>query len=164
MPTISAVDVLDIRFPTSRSLDGSDAMNPDPDYSAAYVVIRTDAGDGLEGHGLTFTIGRGTEVVVAGVRALERLVLGRSTDDRCTSRRNKSQADNSQQAANGRQLHFVHLRFSPPAGKPGGTLLPRRATVLEIQLHAGQMRIAIRRARRLADGTFARQGVVRWGA
>jgi L-fuconate dehydratase len=81
MATITALEVLDIRFPTSRSLDGSDAMNPDPDYSAAYVVIRTDAGDGLEGHGLTFTIGRGTEVVVAGVRALEPLVLGRSTDD-----------------------------------------------------------------------------------
>jgi len=81
MATITALDVLDIRFPTSRSLDGSDAMNPDPDYSAAYVVIRTDAADGLEGHGLTFTIGRGTEVVVAGVRALESLVLGRSTDD-----------------------------------------------------------------------------------
>ena len=74
MPTITALDVLDIRFPTSRSLDGSDAMNPDPDYSAAYVIVRTDAGDGLEGHGLTFTIGRGTEVVVAGVRALRRAV------------------------------------------------------------------------------------------
>ena len=81
MGTITALDVADIRFPTSRSLDGSDAMNPDPDYSAAYVVIRTDDGDGLEGHGLTFTIGRGTEVVVAGVRALEPLVLGRSTEE-----------------------------------------------------------------------------------
>ncbi len=79
MATITGLEVLDIRFPTSRSLDGSDAMNPDPDYSAAYVVIRTDAVDGLEGHGLTFTIGRGTEVVVAGVRALEPLVIGRST-------------------------------------------------------------------------------------
>ena len=59
MATITALDVLDIRFPTSRALDGSDAMNPDPDYSAAYVVIATDAGDGLEGHGFTFTIGRG---------------------------------------------------------------------------------------------------------
>jgi L-fuconate dehydratase len=78
--TITALDVLDIRFPTSRSLDGSDAMNPDPDYSAAYVVLRTDAGDGLDGHGLTFTIGRGTEVVVAAVRALEPLVVGRSVD------------------------------------------------------------------------------------
>src|SRR5258705_12609497 len=81
MATITALDVLDIRFPTSRSLDGSDARNPDPDYSAAYVVIRTDAADGLTGHGLTFTIGRGTEVVVAGVRALEPLIVGRSTDE-----------------------------------------------------------------------------------
>src|SRR6266581_3450126 len=80
MATITALDVLDIRFPTSRSLDGSDAMNPDPDYSAAYVIVRTDAGDGLEGHGLTFTIGRGTEVVVAGVDALRPLVVGRRTD------------------------------------------------------------------------------------
>src|SRR6185503_15479384 len=63
MATITALDVLDIRFPTSRSLDGSDAMNPDPDYSAAYVILRTDAGDGLAGHGLTFTIGRWREVV-----------------------------------------------------------------------------------------------------
>jgi L-fuconate dehydratase len=81
MATIVAVDVLDVRFPTSRSLDGSDAMNPDPDYSAAYVILRTDAGDGLEGHGLTFTIGRGTEVVVAAVGALRPLVVGRSTDE-----------------------------------------------------------------------------------
>jgi L-fuconate dehydratase len=78
--TITALDVLDVRFPTSRSLDGSDAMNPDPDYSAAYVIVRTDADDGLEGHGLTFTIGRGTEVVVAGVDALRPLVLGRTID------------------------------------------------------------------------------------
>jgi L-fuconate dehydratase len=81
MATITALDVLDIRFPTSRSLDGSDAMNPDPDYSAAYVIVRTDGDDGLEGHGLTFTIGRGTEVVVAGVEALKPLVLGRTTED-----------------------------------------------------------------------------------
>ena len=80
MATIIALDVLDVRFPTSRSLDGSDAMNPDPDYSAAYVVVRTDADDGLEGHGLTFTIGRGTEVVVAAVDALRPLVLGRRTE------------------------------------------------------------------------------------
>src|SRR6478752_573625 len=80
MATITELEVLDIRFPTSRSLDGSDAMNPDPDYSAAYVVVRTDAGDGLEGHGLTFTIGRGTEVVVAAVDALRPLVLGRRTE------------------------------------------------------------------------------------
>src|SRR3954449_1162518 len=81
MSTIRGLEVIDIRFPTSRNLDGSDAMNPDPDYSAAYVVVRTDAGDGLEGHGLTFTIGRGTEVVVAAVGALRPLVVGRRTDD-----------------------------------------------------------------------------------
>ncbi|HKX63103.1 MAG TPA: enolase C-terminal domain-like protein, partial [Verrucomicrobiae bacterium] len=68
--------VRDIRFPTSRQLDGSDAMNPDPDYSAAYVLIETDAG--LEGHGLAFTIGRGNEVVVVAVRALAPLLLGRT--------------------------------------------------------------------------------------
>ena len=81
MSVITTLDVLDIRFPTSRTLDGSDAMNPDPDYSAAYVVLRTDAGDGLEGHGLTFTIGRGTEVVVAGVEALRPLVVGRMAEE-----------------------------------------------------------------------------------
>ena len=76
MTRIVELQARDIRFPTSRSLDGSDAMNPDPDYSAAYVVLRTDADDGLEGHGLTFTIGRGTEVVVAAVDALRPLVVG----------------------------------------------------------------------------------------
>ena len=81
-PKIVDLEAHDIRFPTSKTLDGSDAMNPDPDYSAAYVVVRTDAGDGLEGHGLTFTIGRGTEVVVAGVNALRPLVLGRDTETR----------------------------------------------------------------------------------
>jgi L-fuconate dehydratase len=78
---IASLEVLDVRFPTSRSLDGSDAMNPDPDYSAAYVVVRTDDPAWPEGHGLTFTIGRGTEVVVAAVEALKPLVVGRSTDD-----------------------------------------------------------------------------------
>jgi L-fuconate dehydratase len=80
MATITGLEVIDVRFPTSLTLDGSDAMNPDPDYSAAYVVLRTDAGDGLEGHGLTFTIGRGTEVVVAAVDALRPLVIGRSVE------------------------------------------------------------------------------------
>jgi L-fuconate dehydratase len=73
---IVALEALDIRFPTSRTLDGSDAMNPDPDYSAAYVILRTDAGDGIEGHGLTFTIGRGNELCVAAARALSPMVVG----------------------------------------------------------------------------------------
>src|ERR1043166_8717809 len=73
--TIARVDVCDVRFPTSRQRDGSDAMNPDPDYSAAYVVLRADR-PGLEGQGLTFTIGRGNELCVAAVRALAPLVTG----------------------------------------------------------------------------------------
>jgi L-fuconate dehydratase len=80
---ITDVEVLDIRFPTSRQLDGSDAMNPDPDYSAAYVVLHTDADDGLEGHGFTFTIGRGTEVVCAAVDALRPLFMHWPIEDAC---------------------------------------------------------------------------------
>ena len=76
--TIVALDVYDIRFPTSDHQDGSDAMNADPDYSAAYVVVRTDAHDGIEGHGLTFTIGRGNELCVAAAESLRPLVLGQS--------------------------------------------------------------------------------------
>ena len=67
--------VLDVRFPTSQHLDGSDAMNPDPDYSAAYVVLETDQ-PGLEGHGLTFTIGRGNEICCAAIEAMRHLVVG----------------------------------------------------------------------------------------
>ncbi|MFR9727044.1 L-fuconate dehydratase [Streptomyces sp. MS19] len=67
----------DVRFPTSRTLDGSDAMNPDPDYSAAYVRLLTDADDGHEGHGFVFTIGRGNDVQVAALRLLESRLVGR---------------------------------------------------------------------------------------
>lgn len=81
MPTtITEVMVYDIRFPTSDSLYGSDAMNSAPDYSAAYVVLRTDNADGLEGHGLTFTIGRGTEICVAAIQALTPLLLARTVE------------------------------------------------------------------------------------
>ena len=80
---VSAVDTYDIRFPTSRELDGSDAMNPDPDYSAAYVVLRTDAADGHEGHGFAFTIGRGNDVQVAAIDALRGHVLGRGVEALC---------------------------------------------------------------------------------
>jgi L-fuconate dehydratase len=75
---IAAVKMVDVRFPTSRELHGSDAMHRDPDYSAAYVVLETDRGDGIEGHGLSFTIGRGTEIVLAAVGALEPLLVGQS--------------------------------------------------------------------------------------
>ncbi|MBJ6988400.1 L-fuconate dehydratase [Devosia sp. MC521] len=71
---ITSLSTHDLRFPTSASLDGSDAMNPDPDYSAAYVVLGADGA--LEGHGLTFTIGRGNEVVVAAIKALTDRVVG----------------------------------------------------------------------------------------
>ena len=69
MTSIIDMRVLDLRFPTSQHLDGSDAMNPDPDYSAAYVILETDT-PGLEGHGLTFTIGRGNEICCAAIEAL----------------------------------------------------------------------------------------------
>ncbi|MGD0809933.1 MAG: enolase C-terminal domain-like protein [Acidimicrobiales bacterium] len=72
-------EVSDVRFPTSRFLDGSDAMNPDPDYSAAYVVVHTSGGE--VGHGFVFTIGRGNEVAVAGIRAVEHLVYGLNVDE-----------------------------------------------------------------------------------
>jgi L-fuconate dehydratase len=76
------VDVVahDIRFPTSRTLAGSDAMNPEPDYSAAYVVLRTDHPRGLEGHGFTFTIGRGNELCVAAIQSLAPLVRGQTLE------------------------------------------------------------------------------------
>jgi len=78
--TIRGLEVLDIRFPTSQTLTGSDAMNTDPDYSAAYVILKTDSPDGLEGHGLTFTNGRGTEICVAAIQAYRRLLLGRTLE------------------------------------------------------------------------------------
>jgi L-fuconate dehydratase len=78
--TVTAARVRDVRFPTSADLSGSDAMNEAPDYSAAYVVLETDRDD-LRGYGMTFTIGRGTEVVVAGVEALLPLVVGRRLRD-----------------------------------------------------------------------------------
>jgi len=78
---IIGLEALDVRFPTSRQLDGSDAMNPDPDYSAAYIVLRTDAADGLAGYGLVFTIGRGNDVQTAAIQALSHLVVGRDVDE-----------------------------------------------------------------------------------
>ncbi|WP_149193143.1 L-fuconate dehydratase [Luteimonas suaedae] len=80
MTRIVALDTFDVRFPTSRQLDGSDAMNPDPDYSAAYVTLRTDDPSGLAGHGLVFTIGRGNDVQTAALQALSHLVVGREVD------------------------------------------------------------------------------------
>jgi L-fuconate dehydratase len=78
--TITSVETFDVRFPTARAHDGSDAMNPDPDYSAAYVILHT--GDpGLEGHGFAFTIGEGTDIVVAAIRTLGRHLDGLVLED-----------------------------------------------------------------------------------
>ncbi|MGF7008234.1 L-fuconate dehydratase [Aminobacter sp. BE322] len=79
MTKIIDMRVLDLRFPTSQHLDGSDAMNPDPDYSAAYVILETDTPD-IEGHGLTFTIGRGNEICCAAIEAMRHLVVGLDMD------------------------------------------------------------------------------------
>jgi L-fuconate dehydratase len=72
----TGLDAVDVRFPTSRELDGSDAMNPDPDYSAAYVTLSTSAGDC--GYGFAFTIGRGNDVQRAAISALAPYIVGRS--------------------------------------------------------------------------------------
>jgi L-fuconate dehydratase len=78
MTKITQLRTYDLRFPTSDSLDGSDAMNPDPDYSAAYVVLETDCMH--EGHGLTFTIGRGNEICIAAIHALHDRLVGLDLD------------------------------------------------------------------------------------
>ena len=80
MIKIVDMEVLDIRFPTSQHLDGSDAMNPDPDYSAAYVILKTENPD-LTGHGLTFTIGRGNDVCCAAIAAMRHLVIGLTIEE-----------------------------------------------------------------------------------
>jgi L-fuconate dehydratase len=81
MTTITKLSVRDIRFPTSRSLDGSDAMNAAPDYSATYVILETDSPQALTGHGLTFTIGRGNEICVTAVQALSPLIVGKRLEE-----------------------------------------------------------------------------------
>jgi len=81
MTIITALEALDIRFPTSKFLAGSDAMNPDPDYSAAYVILRTDDPTLLAGHGFAFTIGRGNQVQTAALDSLSHLVVGRDVND-----------------------------------------------------------------------------------
>lgn len=81
MSTFTGITTHDVRFPTSTMLDGSDAMNPDPDYSAAYVSVHTDADDGLEGDGFVFTIGRGNDVEVAAIKALEDHLVGRNVEE-----------------------------------------------------------------------------------
>ena len=81
MTRITGITALDLRFPTSRTLAGSDAMNPNPDYSAAYVILHTDDARQLAGHGFTFTIGRGNELCVAAIESLSPLVIGQTLED-----------------------------------------------------------------------------------
>jgi L-fuconate dehydratase len=81
MVKITALETFDVRFPTSLAHDGSDAMNPDPDYSAAYVVLKTNAPDGLAGYGLVFTIGRGNDIQTTALAALRPMVVGRAVED-----------------------------------------------------------------------------------
>ena len=81
MTVFTGLETCDIRFPTSRELDGSDAMNHDPDYSAAYLIVRTDDPNGLCGHGFVFTIGRGNDVQTGALTALQHLIVGRDVDE-----------------------------------------------------------------------------------
>jgi L-fuconate dehydratase len=80
MIRITAIEAIDVRYPTSRMLDGSAAINPAPDYSAAYGVMPSNV-DGLYGHGMTFTIGRGNELCVAAINALAPLVIGATLEE-----------------------------------------------------------------------------------
>jgi len=108
-PTITDVRIVDLRFPTSRDGIGSDAVNPDPDYSAAYCILQTD--EGLEGHGLTFTLGRGTELCVSALRYLSRFAIGRRlssiTDDFAAFSRKLT--DDSQFRWLGPEKGVIHL-------------------------------------------------------
>src|ERR1700704_5369709 len=76
---ITDLEIVDLRFPTSLTNAGTDAVHKDPDYSAAYVILHTD--EGIEGHGFTFTIGRGNEVCAEAIRAFAPLVVGRDLDE-----------------------------------------------------------------------------------
>ncbi len=82
MPRITSVEVVDVRFPTSLTQDGSDAMNKDGDYSAAYVVLHTDD-PALSGYGFTFTIGRGNDLCVAAATQRAAPLAGRDVDELC---------------------------------------------------------------------------------
>ena len=79
MPVVASVVTQDVRFPTSLDLDGSDAVNVDPDYSAAYVRVVLDNGE--EGHAFVFTCGRGNEIVTSAMDSYGRLLVGRDADE-----------------------------------------------------------------------------------
>jgi L-fuconate dehydratase len=109
---IQDVEAIDLRFPTSRSAAGSDSMHKDPDYSAAYVVLKTTTG--LEGHGLTFTIGRGNEICVAAIEAMRHLVIGTRLGDITTDFSGfwRSLASESQLRWLGPEKGVIHLALA----------------------------------------------------
>lgn len=109
--TITDLVAHDVRFPTSRTLAGSDAMHTDPDYSAAYVVLKTDSPRGLEGHGLTFTLGRGNEVCVAAIQSLRPFVVGKELESITTYMRHfwRRIASDSQLRWVGPEKGVIHL-------------------------------------------------------
>ena len=106
---ITAVRVTDLRFPTSREHIGSDAVNKDPDYSAAYCILETN--QGLEGHGLTFTLGRGTDLVAQAVRYLSRYVVNRTLSSLTEgpSRLRRQLTDDTQFRWLGPEKGVIHL-------------------------------------------------------
>ncbi|HET9648727.1 MAG TPA: enolase C-terminal domain-like protein, partial [Microlunatus sp.] len=81
MARITAAQTVDVRFPTSQQLDGSDAMNPDPDYSAAYLSLSTDAGDAQVGAGFVFTTGRGNNIAAEAIQTIAGDLVGESVED-----------------------------------------------------------------------------------
>ncbi len=126
----------DLRFPTSTFLDGSDAMNPDPDYSAAYVILSTDHPEGLAGHGFTFTIGRGNEICVKAIEAFRPFIVGRSLEEIISDMAGfwRSLAGDSQLRWLGPEKGVIHLAlaavvnavwdlWAKSAGKPAWKLV-----------------------------------------
>ena len=79
---ITSIEVYDVRFPTSKTLAGSDAVHKDPDYSCAYIIINTDSEDKeLKGHGLTFSLGRGNEVICKAIEAFSEVLVGKDFEN-----------------------------------------------------------------------------------
>jgi L-fuconate dehydratase len=106
------LEIIDLRFPTSLTSDGTDAVHKDPDYSAAYVILHTD-GD-VEGHGFTFTIGRGNEVCAEAIRAFAPLVIGRDIDEIATNHAAfwRSLAGDSQLRWLGPEKGVIHISMA----------------------------------------------------
>ncbi len=113
MTNIVSLQAIDLRFPTSQFLDGSDAMNPDPDYSAAYVILKTDT-PGLSGFGLTFTIGRGNDIVCKAVEVIGQKLIGTRLEDLTANMHEtwRMMAGDSQIRWLGPEKGVVHLAVS----------------------------------------------------